>query len=634
MQFGHLEWKEGIYRRMSKRSFLLSSLQLKKRHGLVLLAGLGLILAGAGASSTARSKADLLNGSAFLEHVRFLASDDLGGRGNGSRELEEAAQYVADRFRALGLRPAGDDGSYFQPFTVTLGGTLGANNTLSLEGVEIGAPLEIHRDFEPMTFTGAGTVEAPVVFVGYSITAPEHHYDDYRDIDVTGKVVLMLRRIPRNGRDDSPFEAERGHATFVTKVVNAKAHQAAAVLLVNLDQPDELVKFGQDLGAEDLSIPAIHIKRKVAERLFQKAGKDLAAVQEKIDEDLSPSSFELAGVKARIHLDINRARAQVRNILGYLPPANARGDEEILVIGAHYDHVGRGYRHSRASQDTRGQIHNGADDNASGTAAMLELARVFTTRNDLGRGILFAAFAGEELGLLGSSHYTRSPTLPLENTVAMFNLDMVGRLRNDKLYIGGVGTSPGFRPVLGELGKAENLTLSFSFSGYGSSDHTSFTLQEIPSLFFFTGLHEDYHRPSDDWDEINAAGAERVMRLVYQMVDHIQALPERPEFDKSAPIERRPAGGGRGYGAWFGSVPDFGYEGTGVAFSGIREGSPAAKAGFKSGDVLIEFDGMKIDNLYDFTDALRRHKPGDEVAVKVLRDEKTLEAKVTLGRRP
>jgi hypothetical protein len=297
--------------------------------------------------------------------------------------------------------------------------------------------------------------------------------------------------------------------------------------------------------------------------------------------------------------------------------------------------VGRGHRHSRSSKENRGQIHNGADDNASGTAGVIEVARAFSRRSDLERGILFAAFAGEELGLLGSSYYTRNPTLPLDKTVTMINLDMVGRLRKDKLYIGGVGTSETFKPELEEIAKTESLEMSYSFSGYGSSDHTSFTIKEIPSLFFFTGLHEDYHLPTDDWDEINAAGAERVLETVYQIADYVQGLDERPTFNKAAQQERRPSGGaGRGYGAWFGSVPDFAHEGKGVGFSGVRDGSPAAEAGLQAGDVLIEFGGTAIDNLYDFTDALRRHKPGDEVIVKVLREGKPVEAKVTLARRP
>jgi Zn-dependent M28 family amino/carboxypeptidase len=288
----------------------------------------------------------------------------------------------------------------------------------------------------------------------------------------------------------------------------------------------------------------------LAEKLFAVAGRDLEEVQQSIDDNLRPFSFELTS-RAHLRVDLTRARAEVQNVLGYLPPSDVSGEEELIVIGGHYDHVGLGRRHSRSTPENKGQIHNGADDNASGIAGVIELARVFSTRTDLERGILFAAFAGEELGLLGSSHYTRNPTLPLDKTVAMINMDMIGRLRKDKLFIGGVGTSPVFRVKLDELGKAENLDISYSFSGYGSSDHTSFTLKEVPSLFFFTGLHGDYHKPSDDWQEINAAGAERVLRVAYQIADYVQGLGERPAFTRPAMKESKTRGGGGGRGAWF-----------------------------------------------------------------------------------
>ncbi len=528
---------------------------------------------------------------------------------------------------------------------MNLGGSLGPDNSLRFESPGGGTDLRLHRDFEPMTFSDTGDVEAArVVFAGYGITTPEHEYDDYAGIDVEGKAVLVMRHTPReNG--DGPFDPRRGHATFVAKVVNAKAHGAAAVLVVtdpvnHPGDPKGLVKFGQDLGADDLAIPVVHLKQAVVEQLLSEGVAKLPALQENIDKNLEPVSFELTGVRVRLRTDVQRERRVVKNVLGYLPagassnPANPSNNDELLVIGAHYDHLGFGGRHSTARGGGEKRIHNGADDNASGTAGILELARVLAgEREDLNRGVLFAAFAGEELGLLGSRYHTRHPTYPLERTVAMLNLDMIGRLREGKLYVGGVGTSPVFQSKLDELGTEEDLALSFNFSGYGSSDHTSFTMEGVPSLFFFTGLHRDYHKPSDDWDDINASGAERVLRLAYQMADYVQALPERPAFVKPAPRKRREGGGG-GYRAYFGSVPDFGHEGKGVRFDDVREGGPAHKAGLHAGDVLIYFNGRAIDTLQDFTDALRRHKPGDDVPVVVKRDGKSVEFRVQLAERP
>ena len=618
--------------------------RLKKRYLLLGVATLAILAEvsstrGVG-SSSAPSAVESLSGNSALEHIRFLSSDELGGRGNGSDGLAHARDYIAAQFSKFGLAPAGEDGTYFQPFSVTIGGELGEENTLELGTEESMEKLRLHGDFEPMTFTGSGELEAsPIVFVGYGITALEHDYDDYAGVDVRGKTVLLFRHIPREGRSDGPFDERRGHATFVTKVVNAKGHGAAAVLLVtdpvnHQGEPDELVAFGQDLGADDLSIPAIHLKRFVVQRLFERLGKDLAAVQEDIDENLAPRSFELEGARVSLNLDVERRESIIQNVLGYLPPPGASGDEEVLVIGAHYDHLGiGGGRHSRA-RDGQDDIHNGADDNASGTAGMMELARVLSEeRASLKRGILFAAFAGEELGLLGSRHYTEEPSFPLEQTVAMINLDMIGRLREGKLFIGGVGSSPVFQPKLEELVAGQELTLDFSFSGYGSSDHASFVRVGIPCLFFFTGLHRDYHRPSDDWDQINPAGEEQVLRLAYQMADYIQALPERPPFVRESQQAPRGDRGG-GYGAYFGSVPDFSHQGDGVRFDDIQEGSPAHKAGLQAGDVLIYFNGRKIDTLQDFTDALRRHEPGDEVPVVVMRDGRNIEVRVELARRP
>jgi Zn-dependent M28 family amino/carboxypeptidase len=311
------------------------------------------------------------------------------------------------------------------------------------------------------------------------------------------------------------------------------------------DEPDRLLRYGDDLGTESVELPAIHIKRDVAAKLFEKAGTDLLQVQKDIDEGLEPVSFELTDSNVRMSLEVSRTSVTVRNVLGYLPPAEPNeptSNDELLIIGAHYDHVGFGERNSKAVVKGEGQIHNGADDNASGTAGVIELARVFATRNDLNRGILFLAFAAEELGLLGSSYYTQNPTIPLEKTVAMLNLDMIGRLRDDKLYIGGVGSSPVFRTKLEEIGEAAGVSFIYNFSGYGSSDHTSFNRIEIPALFFFTGLHGDYHRPSDDWQEINTVGGERVLRIAYQMADYLQSLPERPTFSRSAGVDQRRQG--------------------------------------------------------------------------------------------
>jgi hypothetical protein len=303
------------------------------------------------------------------------------------------------------------------------------------------------------------------------------------------------------------------------------------------------------------------------------------------------------------------------------------------VIGAHYDHLGLGNRNSLAPS-LIGQVHHGADDNASGTAGVIELAQIAAIRKpQWKRSVLFMAFAGEEIGLLGSSYFVNHPTVPLNNTDAMINMDMIGRLVNNRLFVGGIGTSPTLKPALEQLDKEIGLNVNFSESGYGSSDHTSFNAKKIPVLFIFSGLHTDYHKPSDTADKINAQGAVKILSLVYRLTDRLAT--DAPKLVYNEVKEPIPAGrgGGRGYGPYFGSVPDFRDDIKGVLFSDVQNNSPAAKAGLKAGDLMVEFDGKAILTLNDYAYALRSKMPGDIVAVVVKRGGQDVKASVTLEAR-
>jgi hypothetical protein len=363
------------------------------------------------------------------------------------------------------------------------------------------------------------------------------------------------------------------------------------------------------------------------------AGKSLLELQKKIDESGDTASFAFPdAIHATVDIGIKKKHATVSNVLAYLPGKS----DEYVILGAHYDHLGRGEYGGSLAPSLVGQFHPGADDNASGTAGLLELARILAPlKGQLPRGILFASFAGEELGLLGSAAWVRQPTLPLGKAVAMINMDMIGRIQKETLYIGGVGTAAEFRPILEKESPHSGLKTELSESGYSSSDHTSFVVKKIPVLFFFSGLHSDYHKPSDTWDKIDAKAAVRVVDLVAETGVHIDELAAKPAFVTVA--ENHPtggrAGGGGGYGPYFGSIPDFGQVETGVRFSDVRPGSPAAKAGLKAGDIAIQYGGQPIKNLYDFSDALRRSKVGDQVEVTVLRDGKPLKVQVTLEQR-
>jgi len=378
---------------------------------------------------------------------------------------------------------------------------------------------------------------------------------------------------------------------------------------------------------------------------MKRAGQSLPGLQKAIDKDLSLHSFVLPpAIRVHLRTDVSPRRRTLKNVAGYLPGNDPKLRDEIIVIGAHYDHLGLAEQGGSLDSSPLGKIHHGADDNASGTSGIIELARAFSEdKIHLRRSVLFLAFAGEELGLFGSANYVEHPRFPIDRTIAMLNLDMIGRMQQNKLFIGGVGTSPGFRNLVAEEGKSLDLHFDFTDSGYDASDHMSFARKRIPVLFFFSGLHADYHRPSDTWDKMEPNETAKVLELVEGVVRRIDAAGARPPYvqvrdDRRYRAESPEHGGagdegGGGYGAYFGSVPDFGENINGVKFADVRPGSPAANAGLQAGDVLTEFEGQPIRNLYDFTEALRGKNPGDEVTVMVLRGGQQVRAKVKLGRR-
>ncbi len=596
----------------------------------------------AAAAASRRITPHELQPEPYLEHVKYLASDSMKGRGTGTPELDKAAHYIAKQFRAAGLEPL-ERKNFLQPFPVTTNAKLGSHNKFSYAIDGQPRSLDFPRDFTPFNFSTRGRVNGAVVFAGYGITAAEYNYDDYQGLDAKGRIVLILRHEPQEFDEKSVFAGKvyTEHAQFFSKVTNAKAHGAVGVILVNdrsahKNEPDDLEKFGRAVGPANAGVPFVQIKADVAERWMEASGKNLDQIQQDIDKDLSPRSFPLPGsLQVDVFADVDRAVKTVYNVAGYLPGETG----EYMVIGAHYDHLGLGEQFSMAPSMV-GTPHPGADDNASGTSGLIELARYFASQPRHKRGILFVAFAGEELGLLGSSYYVNNPAKPLEKAVAMINMDMIGRLKEGKVYVGGVGTGNTLKPMLqGLVSKHSALKVDFSeATGYGSSDHTSFTTKQVPVLFFFSGLHGDYHKPSDTWDKINAPGATELLRLIADVALNLTDGIERPQFvrvkeTKSSHGAVAGSSAASGYGPYFGSIPDFGEVPKGVKFADVRDGSPAALAGLKGGDILVEFDGKPVQNLYDFTYLLRSKKAGDEVVVQVLRGTEKVEARVVLASR-
>ena len=611
---------------MNRIAFLTKA----KRLFPVIAALLALTLAAASAPSTVGTA----DSQRYLSDIKALTTPAMEGRGDGTKGLTRAEHLIEKRFASLGLKLAGTH-SYLQSFTVITGARLKSNNHFTVHRADSKTDLKVYQDFVPFSFSASGSADAPVVFAGYGASADEFQYDDYSGLDVKDKIVVVLRYEPAGFAEKSGNHGLTQHSQLITKAINARNHGAKAIVLINGKigdgEEDLLTRFGSVSGPENVGILFLQVKNVVVESWFQAAGKSLADVQNQINTSSKPGSFAFPeNLRVSLNVSIENTRATVNNVLAYLPGKT----DEYVIIGAHYDHLGRGNFDSLAPSQI-GQIHPGADDNASGTAGVLELARLLAPmQGQLQRGILFASFAGEELGLLGSAAWVKEPTLPLDKAVAMLNMDMIGRIKDDKVYIGGVGTGSTFKSLLDDDQSKSGLKLEFSAGGYAASDHTSFVSKKIPVLFFFSGLHSDYHKPSDTWDKINAPEAARLLDFISSVGTQIADAPTRPTFINV--VEDMPArggSGGRGYGPYFGSIPDFGQTENGVKFSDVRPGSPAAKAGLKAGDVLIQFGDKPIKNLYDFTDALRRSKVGEVVEVKVLRDGQPVTASVKLEQR-
>ncbi len=499
------------------------------------LALLGLLASPALTPQSAPSEPPV-NPDRLLSHVKYLASDDMRGRGAATPQLDRAAEYIRDNLRAAGLDAPGGD--YFQKFDVATRARLGKNNrmTYSLDGQT--TALELKRDFIPLKLSGRERVTAPVVFAGYGISAGEYGYDDYAGIDPRGKAVLILRHEPQEYDRKSVFAGRiyTEHSQLFAKVSNARRQGAAAVILVNDTEQHggsagDLTSFDEFPGPAGDGIPFVHLNAGVAQKWFAAAGRDFIATQRALNEQLKPASFAFPEtLEISLRTDVQRRLRPVRNVIAYLP-----GDtSEYVIVGAHYDHIGEGEQYSMAPSSSR-TIHPGADDNASGVAGMIELARWFASRPRMRRGVLFLAFAAEELGLVGSGYYVRNPRLPLENAMAMINLDMIGRMRDEKVYVGGAPSGAGLSRLVEESGAEHGLDLDLSETvGYGSSDHATFMAREVPSLFFFSGLHGDYHRPGDTWEKIKPVETARLLRHIADVVQRLSTTPDRVDFVRSA----------------------------------------------------------------------------------------------------
>ena len=547
-----------------------------------------------------------------LAHVRYLADDALEGRGAGTNGARCAAQYIADQFEAIGLERAGSNGSYFQGFPIRAGAVLGAGSTLRTPQ----NTYTLTTDWIPFGYSASGTVTGTLLYGGDGINRPGDPNNEYATLDITGRIVVV---------EDGDLRAPSSQA------LQTDAHFKASVA-AGRNAGGMIILLGDGHGLPDLSgetraalrIPVAAIRGEAADRIRQAArGGDRA--------------FLAASVQPRA--------VEARNVAALLPGSDPTLADEVLIIGAHYDHLGLGGEGS-LDPDAFGVVHNGADDNASGTSGLIEIARLLSQSDRRpARSVLFLAFTAEEKGLWGSSHYVRNPLLPIGQTVAMLNMDMIGRLEGRTLVVEGVGTAEEWTDILlaANQSTARPLSIAVTPDGFGPSDHSSFYGEGLPVLHFFSNTHVDYHRPSDDWDKVDIEGLGQIVDLVSEVafdVAGVSGLDERialtsVEPDLAAAHGQDPSSSttGGGYGPYLGTIPDMVPVDSGLRLTGVREGSPAADAGIRGGDIVVEFAGREIGDIYTYTYALQDHEPGDAVEIVVLRDGERLTLTAVLGDR-
>ncbi|WP_347356349.1 M28 family peptidase [Bdellovibrio sp.] len=567
--------------------------------------------------------------------VYYLSSPELQGRGTGTGEEKIYTEKIAQAFKSWGLVGVGPQGSFFETFEFTSGVSLGPDNALEVVG-SYKKNYMVSKDFEPVSFSKTGDFkEAPIVFAGYGIKAPasdkEPEYDSYKGLDVKGKWVLVFTDLPSN------ITPQRRHylnlySRLQHKVTVAKNEGALGILVTNGPESGLPEKFGKlkfEGSLSESTLGVVRLSTDAASAMLRYAGKDLISLQMKLDKGEMLEGFAIpsAYIKARVNLQFQKA--QGINVVAKLP---VTGANSAVMIGAHGDHLGHGqFGSSLAKGAEIGQSHVGADDNASGVAGVMELAHYYaqlkkTSPHKLQKNIYFAVWSGEELGNLGSSHFTKKAAQ--HNVAAYINMDMIGRFK-DRVFVQGLGSADNWTRLAEEVGVRTAVPMIVQEDPYLPTDSLAFYMAGIPTANFFTGSHTEYHSPRDVPDLINYDGVARVLTAVRGLADLLvdTKLP-MVKYVKVASAQNRLEG--RSFRVYLGTIPDYSQEGVkGVRISGASKDSPAEKAGVKDKDIITEFGGTKIENLYDYVYTLQSVKPNQETVMKVLRDGKLLELKIT-----
>ncbi|WP_297099599.1 M28 family peptidase [uncultured Draconibacterium sp.] len=549
------------------------------------------------------------------DNIDYLASDSLKGRKSGEQGDLLAAQYIAEKFESAGLELLFDKG--FQEFNLVTSAEIADGNQLQVNDTEY----EVETDFLPYAFSANTTVNAEVVFAGFGLEVDRDSlkWNDFNGVDVSGKWMLVLQGDPDLDNPNSPyleFSSERA------KALKASDKNAAGIILVagtKFSEEDELSSLFFDKNSSRFSIPVIQVTRKVANEILKVKDQTVEKLEAEILEQNAGLNLEVP-VTVSATVNVGLKETTTRNVIAMLPGNDETLKDEYVVVGAHFDHLGMGGPGSGSRAIDTVAVHNGADDNASGVSAVIQLAEKLAGEKSNKRSVIFVAFGAEEMGLLGSKEFTMKPPVETDKMVAMFNFDMIGRLKDDNsVSIGGTKTAEETEDLLNELNP--DFTLAFTGEGIGPSDHASFYLQDIPVIYISTGAHPDYHTPLDDAELINFEGAQKVMDYSAALLDDVVNRSEKLTFQEAGSKFQRSRGGR--FKVTLGVMPDFaGVEKRGMRVDAVSKGKPAYAAGMKKGDIIIAIDGKKVGNIYEYMDRLQKLEAGATISVDILRDEK------------
>ena len=567
---------------------------------------------------------------AIVEH---LADDALEGRLTGSAGIRKAADYIIGELQAIGAQPLPGLDGYRQAFSYTAGVTDAGTSVAITRGD--GTPLPLPAGGGPfaraLSFSDNGTVAGPLVFAGYGLSVPEtdgFSYDSFATLDVEDKIAVVLRYFPEDTEGDVRATLAR-YAGLRYKALAAREQGAAGLIVVTgprSPNAGELVALTFDTAVSDSGIVAATVDGRLAAAIIESAGRSLEEVQAAFDTgNPHVTGFELP-LEAAIEVQLDRTEGVGHNVLGYLPPTGGAAVEEpYVMLGAHYDHLGHGRVDSLARAAEDGQIHNGADDNASGVAATLAAGGKLASA-ERGRGVILAFWSGEELGLLGSADFVAQAPVPVDQIAAYLNFDMVGRLRDNTLTVQAAGSSSIWTGLVEELNGPIGLELSFVADPYLPTDSRVLNAAEVPNLAFFTGGHEDYHRPTDDADTLNYEGLDRITELAASVAARLVNAPEPPDFIEV--VQERRNTGQASMRIFTGTIPDYASDAEGLLLSGVIAGGPAQAAGLQGGDLVVGLAGQTIANIYDYTYALDLLKVGEPAEVVFVRGGERITAEL------